>query len=116
MLLKVLLALRDQRHQVKVAKINGAARPELVRSHPGEADRRAAAVAAWGGSASPRQQPLATIDTPLPRRTQTILAHRLPAAVRERIETGIVVAIDTAPRTSTQPAETVGLPPAGDEG
>lgn len=115
MLLKVLLALRGQRHQVKVARINGATRPELVRSHPDEENRRAAAVAAWGGKPSPRQQPLDTVDEPLPRRSQTILSHRLPPAVRERIETGIVVTVDTAPRKASPPAETVDLPPPGDE-
>jgi hypothetical protein len=115
MVLKVVLGLRGQRHQVKVVKLNGATRPELGRSHPEEENRRAVAVAAWGGQPSPRQQPLATIDEPLPRRTQTTLSHRLPASVRQRLDTGTVVTVDAPPRTESPPAQTVDLPPPEEE-
>jgi hypothetical protein len=115
MSLKVLLGLRGQRHQVKVVKPNGSARPELGRSHPEEENRRAAAVAAWGGKPSPRQQPLATIDEALPRRAQTILSHQVPPEVRQRLDTGLVITVDAAPRKDAPPAEAVDLPPAGDE-
>jgi hypothetical protein len=89
MLTKLFLALRNNRHQVKVIKLNGETRSQLGRSHPEEDNRRANAVRQWGMNPdSPRHQPLATIDEPLPRRTQTILSHQLDAELRERIDSG----------------------------
>lgn len=89
MLTKLFLALRNNGHQTKVVKLNGETRPQLGRSYPEEENRRANAVRQWGMNPdSPRHRPLATIDEPLPRRTQTILSNRVPKPVQEQLDSG----------------------------
>ena len=83
------LRLRGDAHRVDVIVPNGATRPVLGTRDPGDEDRRAATIEQAGGAGrSPRQQPLGSIELPLPRRAQTILTHRLPRAVRERLDSG----------------------------
>src|SRR6478735_6082350 len=90
MLLKLLLGLRNHGQRVDVVRINGETRPVLGKSHPQEEDRRAEALKHWQQSAeSPRMARLATIDEPLPVRTRTILSHRLPPELRQRIDSGM---------------------------
>lgn len=90
MLLKLLLALRNNAHRVEVVHINGEKRPVLGVSHPEEEDRRAAILKQWGKTAeSPRKDRPATINEALPQRAQTILSHRLAPELRRRIDTGM---------------------------
>ncbi|HYD80193.1 MAG TPA: hypothetical protein VEC06_10325 [Paucimonas sp.] len=90
MIEKLLLALRNNAHRVAVIKTESGTREVLGVAHPEEQDRRAGVLKQWGiDPASPRQEPPATIDEPLPQRTQTILSYRLDPALRRRIDTGI---------------------------
>lgn len=83
------MRLRGDAHRVEVIVPNGATRPLLGTRDPGDEDKRAATIEQAGGAGrSPRQQPLGSIELPLPRRAQTILTHRLPRAVRERLDGG----------------------------
>ena len=99
MLLKLLLGLRNHAHRVDVVKINGESRPVLGTSHPqeeAEETRRAAVLKNWNIAAvSPRKERHATIDQALPQRSQTILSHRLPPKVRQRIDTGMGTLADS---------------------
>lgn len=88
-MIKIVLGLRDNAHQVEVITPNGATRPVLGTSHPEEQDRRANVVRQWGGAAEgPREQRLATIDEPLDQRSQTILSYQVSQAVRARLNGG----------------------------
>jgi hypothetical protein len=90
MLTKLFLSLRNNGHKVDVVKINGETRPVLGRSHPEDKDLRVNVLRQWGMQPdSPRKQPLATIDEPLPQRTQTILSHQLSPELRQRINSGV---------------------------
>ncbi len=83
----VTLRLRGDAQRVELIVPNGATRPVLGTRAPGDEDRRAATIEHAGGAGrSPRQQPLAAIELELPRRAQTILTHRLPREVRERLD------------------------------
>lgn len=96
MILKLLLGLRNNRHQVDVVKVNGESRPVLGTSHPQEENKRVEALKAWGMQAeSPRKERLATIDEPLPQRTQTILSHRLTPELRQRVNSGMGTLADS---------------------
>lgn len=86
---KLLLALRNQGHRVAVIRPDGS-REQLGVSHPEEQDRRANVLKQWGiDPASPRREQPATIDEPLPQRTQTILSYRVDPALRQRLATGV---------------------------
>ena len=81
------LRLRGNADRVEVIVPNGATRPVLGTRDPGDEDRRAATIEQAGGAGrSPRQRPLESIELPLPQRAQTILNHRLPRDVRERLD------------------------------
>jgi hypothetical protein len=83
------MRLRGDAHRVEMIVPNGSTRPVLGTRDPGDEDRRAATIEQAGGAGrSPRQQPLASIELPLPRRAQTILTHRLPRAVQDRLDGG----------------------------
>jgi len=87
MRLDILLNLRQARERVSVILRNGQTRPELGVSHPQEDDRRMMIPALWDMTRHvTRIEPPATIDEPLPTRTQTILSHRAPEDVRRAIE------------------------------
>ncbi|HVK99848.1 MAG TPA: hypothetical protein VM553_08550 [Dongiaceae bacterium] len=102
MLLKLLLGLRNNAHQVDVVKLNGETRPVLGTSHPQEEDRRANILRQWGMHvASPRQERLAGIDQPLPQRTQTILSHQIDPDLRQQINSGMGTLSDS--RQNNQP-------------
>lgn len=110
MILKLLLGLRNNRHQVDVVKINGESRPVLGTSHPQEEDKRMAALKAWGmQTESPRKERLATIDEPLPQRMQTILSHRLPPELRQRVNSGMESLADSRMKNLPGAKERVGL-------
>lgn len=99
MIVKLLLGLRNNGHQVNVVKVNGETRPALGRSHPEEEDRRANVLRQWGMDAgSPRRERLATIDEPLPQRTQTILSHQVGPELRQRLNSGVGGAADSRQR------------------
>jgi len=116
MLLKILLALRNNAHRVNVIKVNGEARTQLGVSHPEEENRRAAVLRQWGvTSGSPRAEPPATIDEPLPQRTQTILSHRLPPELRQRINTGMGGVSDSRAKRQRDREQADLLPPATDD-
>lgn len=110
MILKLLLGLRDNRHMVDVVKINGETRPVLGVSHPQEEDKRANVLRQWGMPAeSPRREPLATIDQPLPQRSQTILSYQVGPQVRQRVNGGIDALADSRQRNSSGVKERVRL-------
>lgn len=82
--------LRDGRDRVSVITLNGETRPQLGISHPQEDNRRSEAASYWGHAPrSPRQQPLATVDEPLPVRTQTILSHELAPEIAQAVNSGV---------------------------
>ncbi|HUA80963.1 MAG TPA: hypothetical protein VL997_11360 [Dyella sp.] len=75
--------------RISVLKLPGTGRPVLGESEPVEDDRRTRAATQWGaGHPSPRQQPQATIDTPLPARVQTVLSYRVDPALSEALQGG----------------------------
>lgn len=85
-MLKIILGLRDNQHQVDVLKPNGASRPVLGTSHPAEENRRLNVLKQWGRTVeSPRHQTLENIDIPLSQRSQTILSHQVSQAVRQSL-------------------------------
>jgi hypothetical protein len=85
-MIKIVLGLRENAHQVDVITPNGTTRPVLGTAHPEEQDRRANVVRQWGGTAEgPREQRLATIDEPLAQRSQTILSYQVSQALRARL-------------------------------
>jgi hypothetical protein len=86
MLLDILLNLRNGRERVSVIHRVGNTRPELGIAHPLEDTRRASIPGLWGWSEhATRIEAPATIDEPLPTRTQTILSYRVPEDVRRAI-------------------------------
>lgn len=86
MLLDILLNLRSGRERVTVIQRADSARPELGAAHPQEDTRRASIPGNWGRVEHvTRAEPPATIDEPLPARTQTILSYRVPPEVRQAI-------------------------------
>ena len=86
MLLDILLNLRNGRERVGVIHRVDSTRPELGTAHPNEDDRRASIAGNWGRVEHvTRADPPATIDEPLPARTQTILSYRVPENVRKAI-------------------------------
>jgi hypothetical protein len=90
MLLEILLNLRNRGERVVVILREGHSRPELGIAHPNEDLRRVSLPALWGmAEHATRMEPPATIDEPLPVRTQTILSHRVPEDVRRAIDAGI---------------------------
>jgi hypothetical protein len=87
---KLLLALRNDGHRVAVIKTEGSTREQLGVTHPEEQQRRVKALKQWGiHAASPRHDAPATIDEPLPQRSQTILSYRVEPALRQRLDTGM---------------------------
>ena len=86
MLLDILLNLRNGRERVSVIHRVGHLRPALGTAHPNEDTRRASVPGLWGWIEQPtRIEAPATIDEPLPTRTQTILSYRVPEDVRKAI-------------------------------
>lgn len=99
MLLQLLLRLRNQQERVKVILREGHTRPELGIAQPQEDDRRASLPELWGRESHPtRQEPLATIDEPLPVRTQTILSHEVPDNVRRALNGDVTDAVPASRR------------------
>jgi hypothetical protein len=85
-MLKIILGLRDNQHQVDVLKPNGASRPVLGTSHPAEENRRLNVLKQWGVTLeSPRHQALENIGIPLSQRSQTILSYQVSQAVRQSL-------------------------------
>jgi hypothetical protein len=81
-------SLRNDADQVTEIQLDGDVRPVLGTAHPDDADKRARVLRRWGQPASPRAERLATIDEPLPQRTQTILSHEVDPALRDRLNGG----------------------------
>jgi hypothetical protein len=102
MLTKLLLALRDDAHRVEIVTVNGETRPQLGQSRTEDSERRADVSRQWGMPVrSPRQAAPATIDEPLPQRSQTVLSHRLPPALRQPINHGTAVSGDAGRGAAT---------------
>ncbi len=94
MLLDILLNLRNGRERVSVIHRVDSTRPELGTAHPQEDTRRASISGDWGRVEHvTRAEPLATIDEPLPTRTQTILSYRVPPEVRRAINGDVTDAL-----------------------
>lgn len=87
MLLEVLLHLRRGDAPVAVIQREGQNRPELGTAYPYDEDvRRSTLPALWGLLQHPtRVEPPATIDVPLPQRTQTVLSYRVPVATQHAL-------------------------------
>lgn len=86
MLLEVLLYLRRDEAPVAVIQQEGHSRPELGTAYPFEDVRRATLPTLWGMDSHPtRVEPPATIDVPLPQRTQTVLSYRVPVATQQAL-------------------------------
>ena len=99
MLLDILLNLRNGRERVSVIHRVGHLRPELGTSHPNEDTRRASIPGHWGWVEQPtRMEAPATIDEPLPTRTQTILSYRVPEDVRKAINGDVTDAMPASRR------------------
>lgn len=94
MLLDILLNLRNGRERVSVIQRVDSARPELGTAHPQEDNRRASIPGDWGWiEQQTRSEAPASIDEPLPARTQTILSYRVPAEVRQAINGDVTDAL-----------------------
>ena len=94
MLLDILRNLRNGRERVSVIHRVDSARPELGTAHPQEDTRRASIPGDWGWvEHATRTEAPATIDEPLPARTQTILSYRLPPEVRQAINGDVTDAL-----------------------
>ena len=94
MLLETLLNLRNGRERVSVIHRVGNRLPELGIAHPNEDTRRASIPGHWGWVEQPtRIEAPATIDEPLPARTQTILSYRVPEDVRKAINGDVTDAL-----------------------
>jgi hypothetical protein len=80
------LGLRDEAHQVELIMPNGMTRPVLGTRFPGAEDQRArTAEQAGGPRQAVRQEASASIELAVDQRMQTILMHRLPRTVQERL-------------------------------
>ncbi len=90
------LGLRGRAEEVQLVVENGQTRPVIGRSVPTDEEVRAQQEARvrvaqhWGASASPRMSRQAGITEPLPLRSRTALALRLPQAVRRSLNEGLV--------------------------
>ncbi|EJL94071.1 hypothetical protein PMI16_00426 [Herbaspirillum sp. CF444] len=83
------LGLRDDAHRVDIITPNGATRPILGTREPGTSDQRAGTIRQAGGILhSPRQSEPDSFELGLEQRTQTVLTHRLPRAVQDRLNGG----------------------------
>ena len=80
--------LRDGDDVVTEITLNGENRPVLGVARPNEADKREAVLRRLGYRPSPRGEPLATIDEPLPQRSQTILSYEVDPDLRDRLNGG----------------------------
>lgn len=101
MKLPLMLALRNNRHTVKVVQPNGSPRPVLGTESPQEDNRRAQLLEklAIETHAGRPVEKLVSIEEPLPVRTQTILSYRLPNEVRTLINGGITDATSASRKT-----------------
>ncbi|MDQ3288622.1 MAG: hypothetical protein M3Q42_10270 [Pseudomonadota bacterium] len=99
MLLDILLNLHNGRERISVIHRVGQARPELGTAHPQEDTRRASIPGLWGRVEQPtRIEAPATIDEPLPTRTQTVLSYRVPENVRKAINGNVTDAMPASRR------------------
>ena len=107
------MPLRNGAQEVRVVLVDGQPRPVLGTSEPADADARARAAAHWGVPSGPRQAPPGGIVEPLPLRTRTVLAHRLPPPAQALLANGLP-GRDAVPESGV--VATVPLqPPADDE-
>ena len=94
MLLDILLNLRNGRERVSVIHRVDNTRPELGIAHPQEDTRRASIPGEWGWlEHATRTEAPASIDEPLPARTQTILSYCVPPEVRRAINGDVTDAL-----------------------
>jgi hypothetical protein len=91
--------------RISVLKLAGSARVVLGESEPDQDDRRARAATQWSTTESgSRKQSAATIDTPLPPRTQTALSYRVDPALRRQLQGGPSPS-PTSRRAAEQPVQ-----------
>jgi hypothetical protein len=88
------MGLRGRSEEVHLVVENGAARPVIGTSEPVQDEDAALAArvrvaAHWGGAASPRAAQSGGVTEPLPLRSRTILATRLPQDARQALATGL---------------------------
>ena len=84
------LGLRNERHMVSVIRQTGRSREQLAAAYAPDGDRRHRILAQWGNDAgSPRDtMAFATVQVPLPRRTQAALSYRIDPFVSQRLASG----------------------------
>jgi hypothetical protein len=102
------MPLRNDRHTVTLVRPNGSPRPVLGTQSPQEDNRRAMIampVDLETHSGRPPVDKPATIDEPLPVRSQTILSYRLPRDVREIVNGGVTDAVSASRKTQ----DTIGV-------
>ena len=105
-MLKIILALRNNEHQVEVFHPSEASRPVLGRKQAEEQNRRINVVKQWGGgNASPRMQAPEAIDIPLSQRTQTILSHQVSPELRNRLNGAAQTMTDSRKQMHKKSAE-----------
>lgn len=101
------LPLRGDRHTATLVRPNGSPRPVLGTASPQEDNRRAQVAESLQvpqHAGRPGDKP-ATIDEPLPVRSQTILSYRLPQEVRQLVNGGVA----DAPAASRKTQDTIGV-------
>lgn len=104
------LGLRDKRHTVTVVKLDGRQPPVLGTASPDDETRRAQILTNWGVSApSPRQTGEATINQPLPVRSQTILSYQVNPAVRATLNGGVTPLVQSRRDNQSGPQQRVHL-------
>ncbi len=88
------LELRGRAHEVQLIVANGATRPVIGTSAPGQDDgsaveARLRVARHWGAAGSPRLAAEGGITQPLSLRSRTILAGRLPEEARRMLDEGL---------------------------
>lgn len=104
------LGLRKNHHTVTVIKLPGRQPAVLGTAQPDDDERRARILANWGVSApSPRQSGEATINLPLPVRTQTILSYQVNPTVQATLNGGVTPLVQSRRDNQSGPQQRVHL-------
>lgn len=95
------LALRNDRQMAKLVRPDGTPRPVLGTQTPEEDNRRAMITERLQirGHAARQVDKPATIDEPLPVRSQTQLSYHLPPEIRQLVNGGVTDAISASRKT-----------------
>lgn len=104
------LGLRKNHHTVTVIKLPGRQPAVLGTAQPDDDDRRARILANWGVYApSPRQTGEATINQPLPVRSQTLLYYQVNPTVQTTLDGGVTPLVQSRRDNQSGPQQRVHL-------